>query len=57
VSVLRLAESTLALATELRDLALRLAPEIEDGDEDAAPPPLSSERAVTTLKSFSLGLP
>jgi mxaK protein len=37
--------------------ALRLAPEIEEGDDGAAPPPLSSERAVTTMKSFNLGLP
>lgn len=37
--------------------ALRLAPEVEEGDDGAAPPPLSSERAVTTMKSFNLGLP
>ena len=35
--------------------ALRLAPEV---DEDAAaPPPLQSERAVTTMRGFTLGLP
>ena len=36
--------------------ALRLAPEAEEGDDGAAPPPLASERAVTTMKGFSLGL-
>lgn len=36
--------------------ALRLAPEV---DEDASPPPApgQSERAVTTLRGFTLGLP
>jgi mxaK protein len=35
--------------------ALRLAPEV---DEDAAvPPPAQSERAVTTMRGFTLGLP
>lgn len=37
--------------------ALRLAPEAEEGDDSPAPPPLASERAVTTMKAFSLGLP
>jgi mxaK protein len=35
--------------------ALRLAPEVED--DAAAPPPLQSERAVTTMRGFTLGLP
>ena len=37
--------------------ALRLAPESDEGDDSPAPPPAASERAVTTMKSFSLGLP
>lgn len=37
--------------------ALRLAPEAEEGDDSAGPPPLSSERAVTTMKATNLGLP
>ncbi|MBK7664002.1 MAG: MxaK protein [Sterolibacteriaceae bacterium] len=37
--------------------ALRLAPEADEGDDGPAPPPLNSERAVTTMKGFSLGLP
>ena len=37
--------------------ALRLAPETDEGDDGAGPPPLASERAVTTLKGVSLGFP
>lgn len=37
--------------------ALRLAPEADEGDDSPAPPPLASERAVTTMKALSLGLP
>jgi mxaK protein len=36
------------------ELALRLAPE---GDEDAPLPPQQAERAVTTMRGFTLGLP
>lgn len=37
--------------------ALRLAPEGEDADEPLLPPPPSKERAVTTMRGFTLGLP
>lgn len=37
--------------------ALRLAPEREASDEEAPPLPQNSERAVTTMKAFTLGLP
>jgi mxaK protein len=36
--------------------ALWLAPELPD-EEPPAPPPLQSERAVTTMRGFTLGLP
>jgi len=36
---------------------LRLAPEGDQPDEDAAPPPLNNERAATTMKGFTMGLP
>jgi mxaK protein len=37
--------------------ALRLAPERESAIEEGAPLPQNSERAVTTMKAFTLGLP
>jgi mxaK protein len=37
--------------------ALRLAPEREEVDSEAPPLPQNSERAVTTMKAFTLGLP
>ncbi|WP_018413122.1 tetratricopeptide repeat protein [Methyloversatilis thermotolerans] len=37
--------------------ALRLAPERESAVEDGPPLPNNSERAVTTMKAFTLGLP
>lgn len=37
--------------------ALRLAPEGEDADEALLPPPPTKERAVTTMRGFTLGLP
>ncbi|HMK13777.1 MAG TPA: MxaK protein [Burkholderiales bacterium] len=37
--------------------ALRLAPEKEEGDAAALLPPLGMERAITTMKAFTLGLP
>lgn len=37
--------------------ALRLAPEGEESDDEPAPPPLHNERAATTMKGFTLGLP
>lgn len=36
---------------------LRLAPEGDQPDDDAAPPPLNNERAATTMKGFTMGLP
>lgn len=36
---------------------LRLAPEREDEQSEAPPLPQDSERAVTTMKAFTLGLP
>ncbi|HEX9181167.1 MAG TPA: hypothetical protein VF859_12270 [Burkholderiales bacterium] len=37
--------------------ALRLLPEGGDSGEGGAPPPMPAERAVTTMKGFTLGLP
>ncbi|MFI4923281.1 MAG: MxaK protein, partial [Burkholderiales bacterium] len=37
--------------------ALRLAPEKEEGDAAGLLPPLGMERAITTMKAFTLGLP
>ncbi len=37
--------------------ALRLAPEGDDADEASLPPPPARERAVTTMRGFTLGLP
>ncbi len=37
--------------------ALRLAPERESAIEEGPPLPQNSERAVTTMKAFTLGLP
>lgn len=37
--------------------ALRLAPETGDADATALPPPPARERAVTTMRGFTLGLP
>lgn len=37
--------------------ALRLAPELEDDDREALDPPPGAERAVTTMRGFTLGLP
>lgn len=37
--------------------ALRLAPEDEARDDDGASIPASSERALTTMRAFTLGLP
>lgn len=37
--------------------ALRLAPEKEEGDAAALLPPPGMERAITTMKAFTLGLP
>ena len=37
--------------------ALRLAPEADQHDDEAGPPPLNNERAATTMKGFTLGLP
>lgn len=37
--------------------ALRLAPEGDEADEGTAPRPLEAERAATTMKGISLGLP
>jgi mxaK protein len=37
--------------------ALRLMPEPEQADGDSGPPPLNSERAATTMRAFTLGLP
>jgi len=38
------------------DRALRLSPE-EDDDSDGGQPPLNAERAPTTMRGFTLGLP
>jgi len=37
--------------------ALRLAPEADDEQNDAAPAPHAAERAPTTMRGFTLGLP
>ena len=37
--------------------ALRLAPENEEGEAAGLPQPLGAERAITTMKAFTLGLP
>jgi mxaK protein len=37
--------------------ALRLAPDPDDSDDADLPPPEKSERALTTMHGFSLGLP
>jgi mxaK protein len=37
--------------------ALRLAPEADDDDESGAPSPRAAERAPTTMRGFTLGLP
>lgn len=37
--------------------ALRLAPETEEADPEHLPPPPPRERAITTMKGFTLGLP
>ena len=37
--------------------ALRLAAETEETEVSEGPPPLNSERAVTTMRGFTLGLP
>lgn len=37
--------------------ALRLVPDPDDSDDDDLPPPQQSERALTTMRGFTLGLP
>lgn len=37
--------------------ALRLAPDPDDSDDTDLPPPEKSERALTTMRGFTLGLP
>lgn len=37
--------------------ALRLAPESDESDDGPPPPPLHNERAATTMRGFTLGLP
>lgn len=37
--------------------ALRLVPDPDDSDDDDLPPPEQSERALTTMRGFTLGLP
>ncbi len=37
--------------------ALRLVPDPDDSDDADLPPPLQSERAPTTMRGFTLGLP
>jgi mxaK protein len=37
--------------------ALRLAPEADEDDDGAAPAPTAAERAPTTMRGFTLGLP
>jgi mxaK protein len=37
--------------------ALRLVPDPDDSDDAELPPPEKSERALTTMRGFSLGLP
>jgi mxaK protein len=37
--------------------ALRLVPDPDDGDDTELPPPQQSERAPTTMRGFTLGLP
>lgn len=49
-------DPALAPARYNLERALWLAPELPD-EEAPAPPPLQSERAVTTMRGFTLGLP
>lgn len=49
-------DPALAPARYNLERALWLAPELPD-EEPPAPPPLQSERAVTTMRGFTLGLP
>jgi mxaK protein len=37
--------------------ALRLVPDPDDSDDEDLPPPQQSERALTTMRGFTLGLP
>jgi mxaK protein len=37
--------------------ALRLVPDLDDSDDEDLPPPQQSERALTTMRGFTLGLP
>jgi mxaK protein len=39
------------------DRALRLIPENEDDDNEGGAPPIGAERAPTTMRGFTLGLP